>query len=69
MQVMRTFQELQMKDMEFQRRRDPRGFGEEETFALNLEGMAELALMKKVNKGIPERGKIQVQKECGKARK
>lgn len=45
--------------MEFQRRGEPRGFGEEETFALNFEGMVELALTKRVNKGI-QKGKIQV---------
>lgn len=55
--------------MEFQRRGEPKGFGAEEMFALNLEGMVGLALMKRVNKGIPERGKIQVQKGCGKVRK
>lgn len=45
--------------MEFQKRGELKGFGEE-AFALNLEGMVGLALMKRVNKGIPERGKIQV---------
>lgn len=41
--------------MEFQRRGEPRGFGEE-----TFEGMVELALMKRVNKDIPESGEIQV---------
>lgn len=52
--------------MEFQRRGGSRGFGAEETFALQLEGTAELQLMKRVNKGIPEgsRGRSCQRKEA-----
>lgn len=41
--------------MGFQRSEENRGFEAEDIFALNLEGMVELELMKRVNKGIPER--------------
>lgn len=42
--------------MELQRREEPRGFGAEETYALYLEGLVQLELMKAVHKGIPGRG-------------
>lgn len=48
--------------MEFQRRGESRGFGAGETFALNLKGIGELVLMKRVNKDIPERGKSRYRK-------
>lgn len=48
--------------MEFQRRGESRGFGAEETFALNLEESAELELMKRVKRSTPGRGEGEYRK-------
>lgn len=55
-QVESTAKEPQVRDREFQRRGESRGFGAEETYVFSLERMVQLELTKKVNKGIPGRG-------------
>lgn len=55
-QVESTVKAPQVRDREFQRRGESRGFGAEETYVFSLERMVQLEHTKKVNKGIPGRG-------------